>query len=385
MSTSAVVIPNADTNVELQKVEKSTEILLSSYDDAQKEQILAKSTELIKSVDVFNPATIRTFGNEAQKRLGQFSDGMLDRVKTKNTGEVGEGINALLVQLNDIDANDITKEDSGFRLSKLPVVGKYFNKMNNFFTKYETVKSNIDKISVHLTNQNQTLLRDNTTMENVYKQTWDYLIDVDAHIIAGSEVVRTLRKEDTTNLTPEQRKNRAIQIERLKKKVYNLYLLKAIAEQNIPQINTIVEHNEQLMDKIEQAVDTVIPVWKNQTTIALTLRNQKQASEISQKVTETTNELLKRNAANLKTNAIAIANENERGVVDVEALKQSYTDLVTTLKEVKKIKDAADGKRLDSLRKLQELESSMKKQILGLTESQENIQSITEGTRQSSF
>lgn len=347
-----------------EELTESVKTTLAVYKPEQKKDLLAKAATLTQNIDVFNPESIRMFGNEAQKKLGNFSDAALSEMKSKDSGALGGMINGLLVELKDVDVNKL----SPTALSKIPVVGKFFGGVKAFFTKYESVKANIDDITVKLEGMKNKIIRDNVGLQNLYKQNLEYIFDLDAHMIAGNEILETLVNTDETNLTPEQIKDKSDQIERLKKKLYNIYLLKAIAEQNLPQIRMIHKFNELEIDKTEQAVDTVIPLWKNQMTIALALRSQAIASGINKKVTDTTNEILERNAKQLKENAVQIARESERGVVDVKAIQNSTNDLIQTLKDVQRIKQEGDQARIRSFDEIGRLRLNMVQQVKALAE-----------------
>lgn len=218
-------------------------------------------------------------------------------------------------------------------------------------------------------------MEDNSFLEQLYDKNKDYFQALNIYIAAGelkleeinTKMLPELRKkaEQTGDQMDYQEVNDLTQFaDRLDKRVYDLRLSRQITIQQAPQIRLIQNTNQALAEKIQSSIMTAIPLWKNQVAIALTLLRQQQAVAAQRQVSETTNELLKRNADMLKTNAIETARENERGIVDIETLKETQSSLIETLQETLKIQQEGRAKRAVAEKELVTMEQELKERLL---------------------
>ncbi|EAC3244297.1 toxic anion resistance protein, partial [Listeria monocytogenes] len=242
-------------------------------------------------------------------------------------------------------------------------------------SKYQKIGTQIDRIALKLEHSKKRLMEDNSFLEQLYDKNKDYFQALNIYIAAGelkleeinTKMLPELRKkaEQTGDQMDYQEVNDLTQFaDRLDKRVYDLRLSRQITIQQAPQIRLIQNTNQALAEKIQSSIMTAIPLWKNQVAIALTLLRQQQAVAAQRQVSETTNELLKRNADMLKTNAIETARENERGIVDIETLKETQSSLIETLQETLKIQQEGRAKRAVAEKELVTMEQELKERLL---------------------
>jgi uncharacterized protein YaaN involved in tellurite resistance len=342
------------------------------------ELIRQKALVLAQTLDPAKPETLTNFGVETQRRLGHYSNELLAQVKVKDAGDAGAAINELLNQIHVVRIDDADKPNRISRLvGGIPFLRKFVDKSKKIASRYNTVSENVDEVVIKLERTRQSILKDSTSLEVMFKQALDYIQEVRAVIGAGQMKVAELEQGSIPRLQAEvaasgqdeiavQRLSDLISFkDRLEKKVHDLRLSHTIATQSMPQIRMIQTTNEVLAQKIQNSIVTVIPVWRQQVAIALGLEKQRQALEIQKKVTDTTNEMLLKNAQLLKTNVIGAAQENERGIVDVETLKKVNRDMVETLEAVIKISEEGSRKRAEAVKELALIQEELNSRIIG--------------------
>ncbi|WP_210465331.1 MULTISPECIES: toxic anion resistance protein [Rufibacter] len=349
---------------------ENKEITLSE----NKELIQQKALEISKTIDPTKPESLSSFGVETQRKLGYYSNELLTKVKAKDSGEAGEAINELLAQINMIKVDETEKP--GF-FSRLPFVGKIKDKTQKLASQYNSVSENVDDVVVKLEKTRQSVLKDSTGLEVMFKQVVEYIHEVRSLIAAGKmkieEIETTLIPQLQSEVESSGQDELVVQRladmvafkDRLEKKVHDFTLSHTIATQSMPQIRMIQTTNEVLAQKIQNSIVTVIPVWRQQVAIALGLEKQRKALEIQKKVTDTTNEMLLKNSQLLKTNVVTAATENERGIVDVDTLKKVNKDMVETLDAVIKISEEGSRKRAEAVKELALVQEELNSKILG--------------------
>ena len=342
------------------------------------ELIRQKAVVIAQTIDPAKPETLTNFGVETQRKLGHYSNELLTKVKVKDSGDAGAAINELLNQINMVKVDESDKPN---RLSRMvggiPFLNKFVDKSKRIASRYNTISENVDEVVIKLERTRQSILKDSTSLEVMFKQALDYIQEVRAVIAAGNMKIEELEHEAIPRLQAEVEASQQDEIavqrlsdliafkERLEKKVHDLRLSHTIATQAMPQIRMIQTTNEVLAQKIQNSVVTVIPVWRQQVAIALGLEKQRKALEIQKKVTDTTNEMLLKNAQLLKTNVVGAAQENERGIVDVETLKKVNRDMVETLDAVIKISEEGRRKRNEAVKELAQVQEELNSRIIG--------------------
>lgn len=355
---------------ELPKAEETakTEKVIDQLTEEDKE----KAIQLAKQIDPNDQQAIIAFGTEAQKKLHDFSHSMLKHVENKDVGEIGSVLKDLMKKLEEVNPEELAPEKQGFFAR---IFGKLSRSVNEILTKYQKTGAQIDRISVKLERSKDALVHDNRLLQELFVKNKDFYDALNVYIAAGevklaeleTEIIPQLKQkaEQTQNQMVFQEVNDMIQFsQRLEKRVHDLKLSRQITLQTAPQIRLIQNTNQALVEKIQSSILTAIPLWKNQIAIALTLMRQRKAVEAQKQVTQTTNELLLKNAEMLKTNTIETAKENERGLIDVETLKQTQENLVTTIEETLRIQTEGRQKRQEAERELIEMENELKNKLL---------------------
>lgn len=367
---------------ELQEKSQSDFNLLDKTGDNKPKKIIEtlqdvdkkRAYQLAEQIDPYNQTSISLYGTQAQSKLMNFSASILDHVKSNNIGEIGEIITELMKKLDQVNPDDLQVEKRNI-FSRM--FGKVSRSVNEILTKYQKTGAQIDRITVRLEHCKNTLIKDNAMLEQMYDKNKEYFQALNIYIAAGEIKLEELH----TKLIPElkrkaeqsgdqmayQEVNDLIQFaDRLEKRLHDLKLSRQITIQSAPQIRMIQNTNQTLMEKIQTSITTAIPLWKNQIAIALTLLRQRKAVEAQKQVSQTTNELLMRNSEMLKSNAIEVAKENERGIVDIETLKKTQENLISTLEDTLRIQAEGRAKRHQAEQELLTMEEQLKQKLLDI-------------------
>lgn len=324
------------------------------------------------SIDLVNSNAIVQYGSGAQKNIANFSNSVLSTVKSTDPAVAGDLLNDLVKRVKAFeDEND---EDKGF-FASLPVVGSLFKKGEALTKSYTTLAAQIDKIQAGLDNQKMTLMKDIAMFDGLYDKNLEYFKQLQLYIQAGEEKIQELNQTTIPKLEAQAQVSdnpMAVQVvqdfkdavSRFEKKVHDLKISKTIAIQTAPQIRIIQNNDKILGDRIQSAIYNTIPLWKNQMVLALGLGRQKEALEMQQAVSNTTNELLKRNAAMLKQNSHDTAVENERSIVDIETVKQVNEDLISTIEDTLRIQQEGRQKRQAAEAELVQIEDRLREALL---------------------
>ena len=324
------------------------------------------------SIDLVNSNAIVQYGSGAQKNIANFSNSVLSTVKSTDPAVAGDLLNDLVKRVNAFE--DDNDEDKGF-FASLPVVGSLFKKGEALTKSYTTLAAQIDKIQAGLDNQKMTLMKDIAMFDGLYDKNLEYFKQLQLYIQAGEEKIQELNQTTIPKLEAQAQVSdnpMAVQVvqdfkdavSRFEKKVHDLKISKTIAIQTAPQIRIIQNNDKILVDRIQSAIYNTIPLWKNQMVLALGLGRQKEALEMQQAVSNTTNELLKRNAAMLKQNSHDTTVENERAIVDIETVKQVNEDLISTIEDTLRIQQEGRQKRQAAEAELVQIEDRLREALL---------------------
>ena len=356
-----------------QSTEKVTEKMIEdslNFDNLTDEEKKAIE-EFNSQINVEDSTQILQFGAKAQNKISEFSDSVLEEVKTKQTGEVGDLLADLVAQIKDFDG-DIQIENRG-------VIGKLFHsakkEVTKIIAKYNKIDVNIDKIEKELDRHRLQMLKDITIFDTMYEKNLQYFKELSLYIIAGEKKLEELRNvvlpelqkkaEETKEQLDVQRVNDMVNtINRFEKKIYDLKTTRVISIQMAPQIRMLQSNETELVEKIQSSLINTIPLWKNQIVLALGINNAKQALGAQQAVTNLTNDMLKKNSEILKQGSIQIAEESERAIVDVETLQKTNKDIIETLDKVLKIHENGKVKRAEAEKELVEIERELKEKLV---------------------
>lgn len=352
----------------LQRIDNQGNINLENLDQNE----ISRLSELSKSLVVTDVNSVLNYGADLQSTMEKYSNDFLSSVRTFNSGEVGTHISDLLTELNYIDVDELNQ--SGFKafLSKVPLLKNLVVNVKRIFQKYDTVISNVDKISNKIKAGRINSLKDNTALQTMFDNNVEYIKQIEQLIIAGQLKFQELQvKLAEMEGNPANYKDYEIAdlreyIMRLDKRLADMKIIRYVMMQSLAQIRVVQNNNTAIADKAQSIISTTIPVWKNQLTIAVALYRQKANVEMQRKVAETTNTILEKNAELLRQNSIEVARENENTVVSIDTLKKTTQSLISTLDEVKKIHEEGMRNRQVLDKELQTLEIELRKNVQGI-------------------
>lgn len=321
-------------------------------------------------IDITNSNMVLQYGAGAQKKIADFSESALGNIKTKDLGEVGEILSNVVGELKSFD---VEEDEKGF----MGLFKKSSNKISNMKAKYAKVETNVNQICRVLEQHQIQLLKDVAMLDKMYELNKVYFKELSMYILAGKKKLNHMRNEEIPALVerstrsglPEDAQaanDMASLCNRFEKKLHDLELTRMISIQMAPQIR-LVQGNDTLMaDKIQTTLVNTIPLWKSQMVLALGVAHSGQAARAQREVSDMTNELLRKNAATLKMATIETAKESERGIVDIDTLKQTNESLISTLDEVLKIQEEGRTKRREAEVELNRIEGELKKKLLSM-------------------
>ena len=361
-TAAAAPVAVIDQQQEIMQVTQRTETLTP----AERKQV----EEIKSKIDLMNSGYALQFGSGAQKNMADFSDSLLSQVRTKDSGEVG----ALLTDLSG-KINEFNRKESDSFVKKLPLIGALVSKGETMLASYEKLSTKVDKIQSELEKSKTTMMKDIMLFDALYQKNLEYFKHLELYIRAGEEKLEEMR----STVLPKLRADAAASanpmagqvvsdfesnVDRFEKKVHDLKISKTIAIQTAPQLRLIQNNDKILVERVQSAIYSAIPLWKNQIVIALGLTRQQNVLKMQQAISDTTNELLKRNAEMLKINSIETAKENNRSIVDIETVKKVNDDLITTIEETLKIQQEGRQARQSAEQELLQIENRLKETLL---------------------
>ena len=358
--------PAADEKV-IAESKKATPVQVEDTPLSPEEQKMVN--DFAEKIDITNSQMVLQYGAASQKKLSDFSETALSRVKTKDMGETGELITNLISELQGFDAT--TEQPKGiFGFFK-----KTSNSIEQLKTRYDSADKNVERIKAQLEDHQVTLMKDITMLDKMYELNLVYFKELTMYILAGKKKLAEVRAND---LKAAQEKAQRTQLpedaqaardladlcDRFEKKLYDLELTRNVSIQMGPQIRLIQSNDTMMAEKIQTTIVNTITLWKHQMVLALGIAHSQQAMQAERAVTDATNELLKKNAATLKQGTIEIAKESERGIVDIETLQQTNKQLIETLDELNKIRADGKAKRANAEQELGRIEGELRQKML---------------------
>ena len=324
-----------------------------------------------EKIDVLNTEQVMNYGSNAQKNISEFSEAALNSVRTKDLGEVGGMLGDLVVELQGLNFDP--EEKKGF----LGLFKKATQNIASLKAQYDKAEVNVDKIVESLEKHEVVLMKDISMMDKMYERNLEYMKELTMYIIAGKLKIEQLRNEELPKYQQKAQESGlpedaqaandfANMIGRFEKKIHDLELTRTISIQMSPQIRMIQNNDSLMAEKIRSSVVNTIPLWKSQMVLALSLYHSDQAMKAQREVTDVTNQLLAKNAQALHQGSVAIAKETERGIVDIETLKKTNQELISTLDEVRQIQDDGRAKRMQAEEELGRIEGELKQKLLDM-------------------
>ena len=364
--------PSLTLEPDLGEFEKKEEVLPKKQ--TQKEEVPVLTPEEQKMVndfaakiDIENTNQILQYGAGTQKKMADFSDTALENVKTQDLGEIGELISNVVGELKDFDVQEEGKFFGFFR--------KQTSKIENLKNKYDKAQANVEKITDSLQQHQVRLMKDSAMLDKMYEQNLNYFKELTMYILAGKK-----KLEETRNGKLAEMKNKAAlsglpedaqaardldeKCSRFEKKLHDLELTRTIAMQTAPQIRLIQNNDTVMVEKIQTTIVNTIPLWKSQMVLALGIAHSAEAAQAQRQVTDSTNELLRKNAETLHMATVETAKESERGIVDLETLQKTNADLIQTLDDVMRIQMEGRQKRQAAEMEMHRMEEELKRKLL---------------------
>lgn len=356
--TPAVAAPAAPA---VQEEKPKEEIPLTPEEQAQVEAFS-------KQIDLSNSTAILNYGVGAQMKLSQFTEKELSAIRTKDTGEVGEMITNLIGELRGFE---IDEKEKGLKA----LFKKSTNRLTVLKAKYAKVETNVNVITTELEKHEATLLKDVAMLDQMYAANLAYFKELTMYIAAGKKKLEETRNGELVNLQNKAQesglaedvqaaKDLAAMCDRFEKKIYDLQLTRTVALQTAPQIRTVQASDTIMAEKIQSTIVNTIPLWKNQMIIAIGVEHSNLAAKAQREVSDMTNELLKKNADALKMATIETVKESERGIVDMETIKHTNEQLISTMDEVLRIQAEGKEKRRNAEQELSQIEQELKAKLL---------------------
>lgn len=325
-----------------------------------------------KQIDLKNATMVLQYGAGTQQKMAAFSEKALESVQSKDLGEVGDMLAGIVMELKSFDA--VEEEKGGF----MKFFRKGANKIDALKTRYNKVETNIEEISKVLEQHQIRLLKDISGLDQLYESNKTYYKEITMYILAGKKSLEKFRATEVAQAADKAKKSGLPEdaqqandlneiCNRFEKKLHDLELTRMIAIQTAPQIRLIQNNDSMMAEKIQSTLVNTIPLWKNQMVIALGIAHSTEAAKAHRAVTDMTNDLLKKNAATLKQATIDTARESERGIVDIQTLKETNEMLITTLDEVMSIQEKGRAKRHEAEGELARIEGDLKQKLLEMS------------------
>ncbi len=327
--------------------------------------------DFAEQIDLSNTNVVLQYGAASQKKIAEFSDSALEGVRTKDLGEVGNAIASLVAELKGFSVGE--EEKKGI----LGWFKKKGNKLAQLKARYDSADANVDKISGVLMDHQNQLTTDIVMMDKMYDSNLLYFKELTMYILAGK---KALEKAQTTTLVELQNKAKetgltedaqaandyAALCDRFDKKLYDLELTRTISMQMAPQIRLIQNSDTLMVEKIQSTLSNTIPLWKNQMVLAMGMIHSEEAMNAQKEVNDLTNELIQKNAEKLHQGSVEIAEESERGIIDIETVTHANEELIASLDEVIKIQEEGRLKRRAAEDQLGEVEAQLKQKLLDI-------------------
>lgn len=320
-----------------------------------------------QQIDLDDSTAILQYGAGTQKKMADFSSDALEKVKSKDLGEVGDLLTGVVTELKGFD----TSEEKGlFGFFK-----KGKNKVEALKARYNKVETNVESICKVLEGHQVQLLKDIAVLDKMYDANMTYFKELTMYILAGKKKLADInagqlpmlvQKAQISGLPEDVQAAKDLESKcgRFEKKLHDLELTRTISIQTAPQIRMVQGNNTLMVEKIQSTLVNTIPLWKSQMVLALGVAHSGEAVRAQREVTDMTNELLRKNAETLKMATVETARETERGIVDIETLQQTNQSLISTLDEVMQIQQEGRQKRAEAETELRRMENELKAKLL---------------------
>lgn len=356
---------SSNISLEKEKIEKEASLEVEKISPEDR----AKIDEIKNQIDLKNSQLSSVYGSNAQKSIAKFSETILNEIRSKDVGEVGELMSDLLVKVNDVDIQNFGEKS---------LVDKIFGgpkkQIEKYLARFQNMESQIDKISAKLETARMELLKDVGVFDKLYQENISYFKELEIYIRAGEESIDEMREKALPELYKQAEESvepMAMQVvkdfeenvNRFEKRIFDLKTSKAVAIQTAPQIKLIQNNDMLLVDKITDSINNTIPLWKSQVIIALGLNRQQEIVDMQKQVSDTTNELLKRNSESLRHSTVEIQKEAQRSTIDVNTIKEVNKNLIDTIRESMQIEEDAKNQRAIAEGELINIQNELREEL----------------------
>jgi uncharacterized protein YaaN involved in tellurite resistance len=345
---------------------------LSAQDQQQLDEIVAQ-------IDITDPVLSIAYGAKTMNAMSRFSESMMQEVRAKDAGEIGQQLTTMLSKVKSIDLT-VFEQKKGL-LESLPLIGKMFSKLERTLMEYQTLAQQVDTISNKLQDTIVELLRNIATLEQLFIRNSEYFKQISLHIIAGKKKIEQIQAIDLPQAQAKAEQSGDAMdaqlvrdlvngIQRFERRLHDLLLSRTFAIQTAPQIRLMQNNSQSLAEKIQSSILTTIPIWKSQIVLALSLNSQRQAAKLQKDVADTTNEMLRRNAEMLELGSIETATEVERSIIDIDTLRDVQNRLLNTLEETLSIASNARQRRAEVEKELGGMEQELRTKLASIAAGQ---------------
>lgn len=336
----------------------------------------ARAKAIAEGLDIADRASLVSFGEQAQSRVADFADRILAETRNKEMGKTGELLSDILAKAKGLDASAVGE---GNIITRLFTSAQ--TRIARFSEKFEDVAGQIDRVMIDLDKHKETLRSDIMMLDDLHEQTKAAIGELDSYIVAGKgfaenfkagRLLELKRAADESAGTSDgmmaaQTYQDALQaLDRLEKRILYLQQARQIGIQQLPQIRIVQAGDETLIENLQATTELTIPVWKQKMILLLGLNRQNTALEMQKAVTDATNEMLKQASGMMKTQAIAIEQQSQRGIIDLATLEKTHRDLIETISGVLKVQNEGRAKRLEVEKKLDAMTGELKQTLSAL-------------------
>lgn len=335
--------------------------------------------EIVAQIDITDPVLSIAYGAKTMNAMSRFSESMMQEVRAKDAGEIGQQLTTMLGKVKSIDLTVFDKKKG--LLESLPLIGKMFSKLERTLMEYQTLAQQVDTISTKLQDTIVELLRNIATLEQLFIRNSEYFKQISLHIIAGKKKIEQIQAADLPQAQARAEQSGDAMdaqlvrdlvngIQRFERRLHDLLLSRTFAIQTAPQIRLMQNNSQSLAEKIQSSILTTIPIWKSQIVLALSLNSQRQAAKLQKDVADTTNEMLRRNAEMLELGSIETATEVERSIIDIDTLRDVQNRLLNTLEETLSIASNARQRRAEVEKELGGMEQELRTKLASIATGQ---------------
>ncbi|MBN3175264.1 toxic anion resistance protein [Pectobacterium brasiliense] len=376
-SFSATFTASGNNTVTLTASDALSELNLSQLSEQEKSEV----SVLVNKIDITDPMLSISYAANTMGNISRFSESLMQEVRAKDAGVIGEQLTDLLMKVKSVNLTVFDTKQSF--LASFPLIGKLFSTIQRTLLEYQTLAQQVDTVSKKLESAMMELLRNISTLEQLFIRNREYFQQITLHIIAGKQKLAAIQSGDLTAAQEKaQRTNDPMDmqyvrdlvsnIQRFERRLHDLMMSRTIAIQTAPQIRLMQSNSQSLAEKIQSSILSTIPLWKSQIAMVITLHSQRKSAKLQKDVSDTTNAMLRRNAEMLQLGTVETAREVERSIVDIETLREVQSRLLNTIEETVTIANDARTRRADVEKELGTMETELRTRLAEIAANQQH-------------